>query len=428
MRLYKMELYKICSKKIFIVSALAAIIIMLLYFGSFVIGAETTIDGVKYTGYQAVKKDREITEEFKGVLTDEKVTQIIEKFGFPSGVRQNYNTFLEKNYLNNFVMREFSDGYFHGWDDYHAGTCTYPIAETDLGKASEAVRKILVLEYSYGWNVFNSVIEIGCILGIFLMLFTISPVFSEENHINMRQILFTTKEGKTRDITAKIMAGMTVAVGLYAIIFIVDFMLVWCVFGLDGRNCLYKWVMEENFVRNWNNYNNISTMYVKDFVWLVIVFCFLGMVEAAAIILYFSAHSGSPFQSVITSALCLFAPICLNILGQGNYNSTLFIVGQLFDVLLLGIAITSFIPDFASKAEKFIIKMLCCILPLSAGIYLRKFFPFYYTLPVVMIITEGYGDIDVYLSRYPWIRGSMFLFVVILSAAFVVCSWKKYRN
>ena len=86
MRLYKIELYKICSKKMFIYSALASLAILLLYFWSYVISTESTINGVKYTGYQAVRMDRGITEEFKGALTDQKVAQIIEKYGFPSGV------------------------------------------------------------------------------------------------------------------------------------------------------------------------------------------------------------------------------------------------------------------------------------------------------------------------------------------------------
>ena len=43
MRLYKMELYKICSKKLFLFSVLASLAIFLLYFWSHVIGAESTI-------------------------------------------------------------------------------------------------------------------------------------------------------------------------------------------------------------------------------------------------------------------------------------------------------------------------------------------------------------------------------------------------
>ncbi len=373
MRLYKMELYKICSKKLFICSAIAALTIIILYAGIFVVGAETTINGVKYTGLEAVKMDRKITEEWKGVLTDEKVAQIVERYGFPSGVSENYNYFLDRNFLNNFVMREFSDGYFHGRDDYHVATRVYPIAETKLGKASEASGKPIVLEYGYGWQVFNIVLEISCMVGIPFVLFALSPIFSEENYINMRQILFTTKEGKTRAVTAKIMAGITVAAGAYAVILTLNFVFVWSVFGLDGGECLYQWVMED-YVRTWNNYHNISTMYIRDF------------------------------------------------------NSIMFIASQLSDVLLLGIAFTSFVPDISGRAGKAALKSLCCILPLSVGIYFRRNFPFYNTIPFMLVLTEGYSDIDIYLSRYPGIRVMIVLFAAFSSAAFIVCSHKKYKS
>lgn len=264
-------------------------------------------------------------------------------------------------------------------------------------------------------------------VGIPFVLFALSPIFSEENYINMRQILFTTKEGKTRAVTAKIMAGITVAAGAYAVILTLNFVFVWSVFGLDGGECLYQWVMED-YVRTWNNYHNISTMYIRDFIWMAAVFCFIGIIEAASIILYFSAHCNSPFQSVIISALCLAAPVCVSTVWRGNFNSIMFIASQLSDVLLLGIAFTSFVPDISGRAGKAALKSLCCILPLSVGIYFRRNFPFYNTIPFMLVLTEGYSDIDIYLSRYPGIRVMIVLFAAFSSAAFIVCSHKKYKS
>lgn len=93
MRLYKMELYKICSKKLFLFSAAASLAILLLYMYSAVIDRTTTINGVKYSGFQAVKMDQQITAEFSGELTDEKLTRIVEKYGFPSGVEERHYVF-----------------------------------------------------------------------------------------------------------------------------------------------------------------------------------------------------------------------------------------------------------------------------------------------------------------------------------------------
>lgn len=428
MRLYIMELYKICRKKMFLLSSLASLVIMVLYFWSFVIGTDSTINGVKYTGYQAVRMDREITEEFKGVLTDQKVTQIVEKYGFPSGVSEDYTVFLDRNYLNQFVMREFSDGYIHDSNDYHIATCTYLIAETELGKASAATGKTLILEYSYGWRVFTEVLKFGCILGMILILLAVAPVFSEENYNNTQQILFTTKDGKTKDITAKIAAALTVVIGVYTVVVILDFILVWKVFGLDGWNCFYNLVMDKTgFIHGRNHYTNMSTWYLKDFILLTLFASFFGMTEAAAISLYFSAHCRSPFQSVIISALCMLAPIYFFVFGQSDFNGILFILSQLFDVLLLGIAVMCFVPDTPYKSVTFAAKALCCILPMSAGLYFRRIFPFYYTLPVIMILPNAFSDLDLMILRYPWILEGVFLFAAMASVIFIVCGWKKYK-
>ena len=118
MRLYIMELYKICSKKLFLFSAAAALSILLLYMYSCIMDSNTTVNGVKYTGFQAIKMDQQITARFSGVLTDEKITEIVDQYGFPSGVEDRYNKFVDSNYLNTYIMKYFSDGYFHGYDNY----------------------------------------------------------------------------------------------------------------------------------------------------------------------------------------------------------------------------------------------------------------------------------------------------------------------
>ncbi len=122
MRLYKMELYKICSRKLFLFSVTAALMILLLFMYTLAVDNYAMVNGVEYEGLRAVQINRTITEEFKGTLTDEKVTAIAEKYGFPSGVKEDYGRFLDRNYLNEFIMEAFSDGYFRAYDDYKVAT------------------------------------------------------------------------------------------------------------------------------------------------------------------------------------------------------------------------------------------------------------------------------------------------------------------
>lgn len=422
-----MELYKICSKKLFLFSAMASLAILLMFFWSNVTGAESTINGVKYTGYQAIKMDREITEAFQGVLTDEKVAQIVDKYGFPSGVSENARVFLDKNYLNDFVMLGFSDGYFRDIGDYHVGTCVYPIAETELGKACAATGKPLLLEYSYGWKVFTDVLQTGCILGLALVLLALSPVFSEESAVNTRQILFTTKEGASKDVIAKIAAGMTITVGVYAVVVLLDLMLSWCVFGLDGLDCFYGQVMNENYIIDMYNYHNPSTGSMRKFLFYFIFSSFLGIIETGAISLYFSARCKSSFQSMAAAAASMLIPLLLFVLSQDSV-SFLFIVLNLFPLLLLGIALVSFVPDFGSKGYSIIVKTLCCGTLAAMGYFVRRRFLFYITLPIWMT-TEGlYWDMMTWKMRYPWMPPAIIGFTVMAITVYIVCSWKKYRH
>lgn len=427
MRLYKMELYKICSRKLFLFSSAAALIILLLLMYTLAVDNYAMINGVAYEGLQAVQINREITEEFKGVLTDEKVTAIAEKYGFPNGVRENYGNFLYRNYLNEFIMRGFSDGYFHAYDNYKVATHTNPIAETDFGKASVATGKPLLLEYTYGWEVFHAVLGIGFVLGMVFLLLTLSPIYSEENYNNTRQILFTTKEGQRKDIAAKIAAGITIAVGVFAVIVLLDFLFVWSVFGLDGLDCFISQVLENAYVWDWNGYHNTSTWSVQKYLAFYLLQGFFGMIEAAALSLYFSAHCNSPFQSIVASTIGLVLPVFLNMIGRDNFRGIIFQVSQLIILLLPGIALMCLVPDTLNKTVVRIIKVLCCVLPALIGRFFRHVFPFYYTVPF-MLIMNGASELDFMQVRFPWIWPGIFLFVTVVIIVYLVCSWRKYQE
>ena len=430
MRLYKMELYKICSKKLFLFSAAASLAILLLYMYSAVIDRTTTINGVKYSGFQAVKMDQQITAEFSGELTDEKLTRIVEKYGFPSGVEERHYGFLDSNYLNDFVMEYFSDGYFRGYDDYQVATRTYPIAETVLGQASAATGKPLQLEYTYGWQVFYDVLGIGCILGMALMLLSLSPVYADESWQNTRHLLFTTKEGKHRDIAAKIAAGMTVAVSIFVVIVLVDFLFVACIYGLRGGDCFSGQVLAEEFISQYNEYHNSSTWTSMNYILFCIVECFLGFVEVAAVSLYFSSHCKSPFQAIIASAMCLFVPVFLNQLGRDNLRGIVFQLSQLSIFLFPGIALMSLVPDTLPPTVFRIGKVLCCVLPMLIGQYFRHQFPFYYSVPVMLFVNGAAKDLDFIQCQegFSWVRQGVFSFAGAVSVLYLVCSWQKYKN
>ena len=99
MQLYKMELYKLYQNKIFKIGLLAATVLLLVYFWFAEVGGEiATIDGKSYSGYEAVQMNKKITEEFEGELADEKVNQIIAKYGLPSKLEENMPGWRDGNF------------------------------------------------------------------------------------------------------------------------------------------------------------------------------------------------------------------------------------------------------------------------------------------------------------------------------------------
>lgn len=319
MRLYKMELYKLCHRKIFIIGALCVIGFVLFAFGVQVIDEEATVDGIRYTGYRAVQVNRRITEEFKGILTDEKVERIVEKYGFPHTLESGWGYFRDANFLNQFVMDYLSDGYIIDLDEYRVAAVTYPIADSDLGEVIELSGKDIVLEYYHGWNAFLEVLSIGMIIGSILILISLSVIFAGEGQAKMLSLLFTAKEGRKRDISAKIAAAFTVSLGIWTVIFFTDLILCGVVYGYDGLNCYNGMVV--SYLFPWGE--RMIPMYY--YIIMAITLSFFGVLFLCAITICISAYCKSSFQAVTIAALCWGMPVLAAMFAGGFYGIAKFL-------------------------------------------------------------------------------------------------------
>lgn len=316
MKLYKMELYKICCRKIFIWGLVCVLLVFLLAFWIQVADERATVDGVTYTGYRAAQINKEITEEFKGVLTDEKVTQIIEKYGFPGKVEQGWGYFRDANFLNEFVLDYLSNGYIRDWNDYKIATDTYAIADCDLGKVAEITGKEIVLEYYHGWKAFLEVLAYGMIAGSVLLLFSLSSVFANESQTKMLPLLFTSKEGRRKDIPAKIAAAFTVAIAVWSGIVLLNLLLCGIVFGLDGLHC-YNGMVTGYLFSFWQN----AMIPMNYYIIMVFLCSFIGMFSLCAITICISALNKNSFHAVVAAAVCWGLPVLLCMFAGGFYGA-----------------------------------------------------------------------------------------------------------
>lgn len=291
MRLYKMELYKLCHRKIFVMGAILVIGFMLAAFCSYVVGEEVIVDGTIYRGYRAVQMNRRITSEFKGVLTDEKVEKIVEKYVLPHNyVGNGGGISFHENFLSDFV------------NDY---------AYSDLDAVREITGQEIILEYYEGWNIFLEIMSVGMILGSIWVLFSISAIFANEGQTNMLQLIFTTKEGREKEVYAKIAAAMTVAVSIWAVIFFLDLLLCGIVYGLDGLNCYNGMVM--SYLLPQPDRMIPMSSYIME----VIMLSFFGIVSLCTITICVSADIRNNLHALSVAAICYVAPFMVAMFTDG---------------------------------------------------------------------------------------------------------------
>ena len=315
MRLFWMELYKLLRRKAFLAGLFGTLGILLFYFFVGIVGEErSTVNGKLYTGREAVRMDRAVTEEFRGTLSDETAGQIIEKYGFPSQVEEGYGGFRDENYCNGFVTEYLGNGWFWDWNDYRVSTSLKPIAQSELGQAAEKKGEGFFFAYAKGWAVLLDTLQLGMILGSVLLIMGLSPVFAEEHQTGMAALLFTGRDGREKDIAMKTAAAFTLAALVYGMIVSVSFLAVGAVYGFDGAACLSGMVTGQHAV---NPFHAVSLEPVSRFVFLVLALELLAVFTLCAVILCVSAHAAQSFHAVIMSGILWTAPLLVRMLFGG---------------------------------------------------------------------------------------------------------------
>ena len=304
MRLLKDEIYKIMSQKIARIAFAAVLLIQIFLFFTVGVYAETSVvDGQFYKGFAAIKKDREITREFEGELTDEKVNRIVDTYGFLDFDDDAW----KHNYLNMFLFDNgLCDGYLASWNDYQSPTKTVPIAESDVGKFLEERSLSFNLAYTMGWDLFESVANVGAILVCIFLIIALSPVFAEEYSAETANILLTTVHGKEKDIWAKIAAAFLVAVGSFAIVTGLTFLLCGTIYGFGGLGSLYgsmegRWYQLPYGV-------NVSFLSIGQYYLIMMGITLSGILMLTAFILFASAAAKRTFTSLTVSTIFFVLP------------------------------------------------------------------------------------------------------------------------
>lgn len=333
MQLYKMELYKIFHRKIFWIGILAILGLMFVYFWFAEVGDERcVIDGRSHSGYEAVQMNKKITEEYAGTVTDEKINQIVDKYGLPSELNENMPGWKDGNYLNDFVTRFFTNG---SWENRVKPTERYRLKDTDLWKAYKEYNENIdsksekndkkqmkteilsmwkfkpTLEYTTGWKVFGELLQFGLILGSIMIICVISGIFAEESQTKMLPLIFTTVEGKRKDTSAKVLASFTITVLLYAGITGSAWGLCKIVYDLKGGYNLTGVVISGSM---WKTVDKVPFF---SYLSVLLILGMLAFLSLNAITLCISAYQDSMFGAVVVTAICWAIPLLVRIFFGG---------------------------------------------------------------------------------------------------------------
>lgn len=333
MQLYKMELYKIFHRKIFWIGILAILGLMFVYFWFAEVGDERcVIDGRSYSGYEAVQMNKKITEEYAGTVTDEKINQIVDKYGLPSELNENMPGWKDGNYLNDFVTRFFTNG---SWENGVEPTERYRLKDTDLWKAYKEYNENIdsksekndkkqmeteilsmwkfkpTLEYTTGWKVLEELLQFGLILGSIMIICVISGIFAEESQTRMLPLIFTTVEGKRKDTSAKVLASFTITALLYAGITGSAWGLCKIVYDLKGGYNLTGVVISGSM---WKTVDKVPFF---SYLSVLLILGMLAFLSLNAITLCISAYQDSMFGAVVATAICWAIPLLVRIFFGG---------------------------------------------------------------------------------------------------------------
>ena len=213
--IWKKEIYKIVSRKVIWCGVL-----LLLAFVTFRLYAEqkdysVTIDGQSYYGKEAIEKDRQLTAEYAGILTLEKVQEIYDKYGF-----YYYDDKTESNagnFCSKFVTEQMTN--YNQTSGNDPSQIQFYEGEEWEQNAAPLLKENLQFDYFYGWQDFQEIYGMmGILLLYVILIIGLSPVFAEEYTLQTADILLSTQRGKKSCICLKIAAALSFTAIIYLMV------------------------------------------------------------------------------------------------------------------------------------------------------------------------------------------------------------------
>lgn len=356
--LVKYELKKLFNKKMNIVVIISCLFLIILLFS--LSGTDflaTDENGKSYKGKEAIRLRKEQIKEISGILTNESLVEeiknlqelnnnpdniVINSYGEKDLSREVYNKYLNNrlNLLTN-INHVYGDNYLNGLStlnlenkidfyenrekrieelivssqDYKGRTYTEKEKEYWIEK-SKGVNIPFEYDFYFGYSNLYSTYEM-LIIGLIAICICIASVFSGEYQNGTDKILLTTKYGKSKGATTKIIASYIFASIVFAIYLIFAILAVLLMFGTDGGNLPIQLL---NILSPYNLTFAQSLMY-NIFISYTVLFGIVGLT------LFLSSKIKNPISTLVIDICIVMLPVFLSVKsGFGIINKILFLM------------------------------------------------------------------------------------------------------
>ena len=294
-KLIQFELMKIIRKRltlfgVIVVLALSALYSYSTYHNMYAFDGA----GREGTGRTAVEIDKDIAAKYAGILTDEKVRQMLNDFT-PKSIDNMFGMnaiYLYQNAIQSAVYARFSDrdGNWNG------------LRVSDVFGEEE-----IKIGYINGWlQTSQNMIRIFLVLA-FVIIIMNAPVYASE-YDGVDNIIFTSKYGKTKCAAAKAAAGILSALFITFIVSLINILFALVLYGTEGLDCsilFAQLTMAERYIP----YNiTCGTLLIYQ-----ILLAFTGAVSVAGITLLLSALCRNQIMALVSSAAVYISPMMLPI-------------------------------------------------------------------------------------------------------------------
>ena len=292
-KLILFELRKVFSKRLSLI-ALVGILLFSVLISFSTYQNKYAFDGVNAegSGKTAVEIDKGIAAKYEGILTDEKVQQMMSDFAPTSDLHGLSAIYVYQNAMQSAAFSRFSDkeGNWNG------------LSVSDVFGNEE-----IKIGYVDGWlSTSRNMVRVFVALALAVIIM-LAPIFSGE-YEGVDNIILTSKYGKTKCATAKVIAGIITAILTTTLVASFNLLLAFVFYGTEGLDCSILFAPSD-YVEAFIPFNITCGTLLK----YQILLAFTCTLSITGITLFLSAISKNQIVALVAAMAIFLFPVLLPI-------------------------------------------------------------------------------------------------------------------